>query len=81
MKKSIFKGRLLKDNELKGLYESNKSFNPSIPFDEKVDELEKYGIHDWEQLYSLHKNDFAYNLFIDNDTFNCGGIMFYKKNE
>lgn len=57
MKKSIFKGHLLKDNDSKALYESNSSFNTSNPFDEKANELEKYGVQDWEQLYSLLKND------------------------
>jgi len=57
MKKSIFKGYLLKDADSKSLYESNNSFNTSNPFDEKAEALAKFGISDWEQLYSLLKND------------------------
>lgn len=49
MKNSIFKGQLLNDRETKAIYES-KTANP---FDEKVNVLEKYGINDWEQLYSI----------------------------
>jgi len=57
MKKSIFKGHLLKDADSKSLYESNNNFNTSNPFDEKAEALAKIGISDWEQLYSLLKND------------------------
>lgn len=61
MKKSIFKGHLFKDNDSKSLYESNSSFNASNPFEEKANELEKYGVQDWEQLYSILKNDSVKN--------------------
>jgi len=57
MKKSIFKGHLLKDADSKSLYESNNNFNTLNPFDEKAEALSKFGISDWEQLYSLLKND------------------------
>ena len=57
MKRSIFKGHMLKDKDSKALYESNCSLSTSSPFDEKANELEKYGVLDWEQLYSLLKID------------------------
>lgn len=61
MKKSIFRGHLIKENESKALYESNNNFNASNPFDEKADKLEMLGVHDWEQLYCLLKNDSVKN--------------------
>jgi Papain family cysteine protease len=57
MKNSIFKGLILKDNDSKALYESNNNFHISNPFDEKTESLAEYGVNDWEQLYSLLKND------------------------
>jgi C1A family cysteine protease len=57
MENSIFKGHILKENDSKSLYESNNNFHISNPFDEKVNKLAEYGITDWEQLYSLLKND------------------------
>ncbi len=65
MKKSIYKGHLLKDDDSKALYESNNIFNTSNPFDEKTGELEKYGVKDWEQLYSLLTNDSIRNSLKD----------------
>lgn len=57
MKNSIFKGRAIKDNESKSLYESKRDFHIANPFDEKANKLAEFGINDWEQLYSLVKND------------------------
>lgn len=60
MKKSLFKGHLLKDDDSKKLYESKSlisNFHKANPFDEKAEILSKLGINDWEQLYSLVKNE------------------------
>ncbi len=58
MKRSIFKGHLLKETESKSIFESKSSFNTPNSIEVKIDKLQMLGIHDWEQLYSLLNNKF-----------------------
>jgi C1A family cysteine protease len=57
MKNSIFKGRSINDSDSKLIYESKGDFHNLNPFDENTKKLAEFGINDWEQLYSLVKNE------------------------